>query len=153
MAQGNHIDEKGNIFLRQGDTFELVLDGLSDDQNYRVFFAAQDAERNPIGNEIEVETKGATSVTIFLDAGFTDLLTVEEGAKAQIYYYGVKMCSDTDNTEDTLLLGNSTIGGLNIITVFPRKVEGIINGVGLILLLLLMAVITVKDVWMLIFGG
>ena len=35
----------------------------------------------------------------------------------------------------------------------PRKIEGIINGVGLILLLLLMAVITVKDVWMLIFGG
>ena len=35
----------------------------------------------------------------------------------------------------------------------PRKIEGIINGVGLILLLLLMAVITVKDVWVLIFGG
>lgn len=35
----------------------------------------------------------------------------------------------------------------------PRKIEGIINGVGLILLLGLMAVITFKDVWMLIFGG
>ncbi len=35
----------------------------------------------------------------------------------------------------------------------PRKIEGIINGAGLILLLLLMAVITVKDVWVLIFGG
>lgn len=35
----------------------------------------------------------------------------------------------------------------------PRKIEGIINGVGLILLLLLMAAITVKDVWVLIFGG
>ena len=35
----------------------------------------------------------------------------------------------------------------------PRKIEGIINGVGLALLLLLMAVITFKDVWMLIFGG
>lgn len=35
----------------------------------------------------------------------------------------------------------------------PRKVEGIINGVGLMLLLGLMAVITFKDVWMLIIGG
>lgn len=35
----------------------------------------------------------------------------------------------------------------------PRKVESIINGVGLALLLLLMAVITFKDIWVLIFGG
>ena len=35
----------------------------------------------------------------------------------------------------------------------PRKIEGIINGAGLILLLALMAVITFKDIWVLIFGG
>jgi len=35
----------------------------------------------------------------------------------------------------------------------PQRVEGIINGVGLALLLLLMAVITFKDIWVLIFGG
>ncbi len=35
----------------------------------------------------------------------------------------------------------------------PRKIEGVINGVGLALLLLLMAVITFKDIWVLIFGG
>ncbi len=35
----------------------------------------------------------------------------------------------------------------------PRNVEGIINGIGLALLLLLMAVITFKDIWVLIFGG
>ena len=35
----------------------------------------------------------------------------------------------------------------------PRKIEGIINGVGLVLLLMLMAVITFKDIWVLIFGG
>lgn len=35
----------------------------------------------------------------------------------------------------------------------PRKIEGIINGAGLAFLLLLMAVITFKDIWMLIFGG
>ena len=35
----------------------------------------------------------------------------------------------------------------------PRKIEGIINGAGLVLLLMLMAVITFKDIWVLIFGG
>ena len=35
----------------------------------------------------------------------------------------------------------------------PRKVEGYINAAGLILLLLLMAVITMKDVWVYVFGG
>lgn len=35
----------------------------------------------------------------------------------------------------------------------PRRIEGYINAVGLILLLLLMAVITMKDVWVYVFGG
>lgn len=123
MAQGNRIDEKGNIFLRQGDTFELILDGLDTDQNYIVYFAVQDKDRNPIGNEIEVETKAGSLVKIFLDSGLTDLLTVEEGAKSQLYYYGVKICSTAsiNQTETTLILGDSD---LNTITVYPRKVKG-----------------------------
>ncbi len=35
----------------------------------------------------------------------------------------------------------------------PRKVESVINGVGLVLLLTLMVVITFKDIWVLISGG
>ncbi len=35
----------------------------------------------------------------------------------------------------------------------PRKIEGYINAAGLALLLLLMAVITMKDVWVYVFGG
>ncbi len=35
----------------------------------------------------------------------------------------------------------------------PRRIEGYINAAGLILLLLLMAVITMKDVWVYVFGG
>ena len=123
MAVYNKIDEKGNITLRQGDSFELVLNGLPDDQNYKVFFAVQDAERNPIGNEIEVETKGATSTTVFLTAGLTDLFEVGEDVPSQIYYYGVKICSteSPNHTETTLVLGEADN---NTITVYPRKVKG-----------------------------
>jgi hypothetical protein len=124
MAVYNKIDEKGNITLRQGDSFELVLNGLPVDQNYKVFFAVQDKERTPIGNEVEVETKGASSVTVFLTAGLTDLLVVEEGAMSQVYYYGVKICSteSPNQRETTLVLGEADN---NTITVYPLKVKGV----------------------------
>lgn len=119
------VESSGNITLVQGDSLELVINGLPTDQNYKVFFAAQDEERNPIGSEIVVETLGAGSVVIKLLGNYTNLFTVPEDSKSQKYYYGVKLCSENDNTEDTLLLGNSAIGDKNTITVYPKKVEGI----------------------------
>jgi hypothetical protein len=119
------VETNGNITMVQGDSVELNINGIPEDQNYKIYFAVQDEERNPIGSEIMVESNFQSTVTIKLVGNYTNLFTVADDLKSQRYYYGVKMCSDTDNTEDTLLLGNSTIGGLNIITVFPRKVEGI----------------------------
>lgn len=119
------VETNGNITMVQGDSVELNINGIPEDQNYKIYFAVQDEERNPIGSEIMVESNFQPTVTIKLVGNYTNLFTVADDLKSQRYYYGVKMCSDTDNTEDTLLLGNSTIGGLNIITVFPRKVEGI----------------------------
>jgi hypothetical protein len=72
-----------------------------------------------------VESNLAESVVIKVVGNYTDLLTVEEDSKYATYYYGVKKCSDVDNTEDTLLLGNKKLGELNTIKVFPRKVKGI----------------------------
>ena len=118
-------ETSGNITLVQGDSIELVINGLPTDQSYQVYFAAQNEERVPVGSEIMVESLGQESVTIKLTGNYTNLFTVEEDKKSQKYYYGVKLCSITDDTEDTLLLGESVIGGLNTITVYPRKVEGI----------------------------
>lgn len=118
-------ETSGNITLVQGDSIELVINGLPTDQSYQVYFAAQNEERVPVGSEIMVESLGQESVTIKLTGNYTNLFTVEEDKKSQKYYYGVKLCSVTDDTEDTLLLGESVIGGLNTITVYPRKVEGI----------------------------
>lgn len=119
------VDTNGNITMTQGDSIELVINGIPTDQNYKVFFAAQNEERFPIGNEIMVESYGASSVVIKLEGNYTKQLTVNEDSKSQRYYYGIKICSDADNTEETLLLGDSAIGGLNTITVYPMKVEGI----------------------------
>ena len=119
------VETSGNITLVQGDSMELVIDGIPTDQSYEVYFAAQNEERQPIGSEIMVESLGQPSVVIKLLGNYTRQFTVEEDKKSQKYYYGVKLCSRNDDTEDTLLLGESPIGGLNTITVFPMKVEGI----------------------------
>ena len=119
------VETNGDISLVQGDSLELVINGIPTDQNYTVFFAAQNEAREPIGSEIMVESFGQPSVTIKLLGNYTNQFTVEEDKKSQKYYYGVKMCSETDQTEDTLILGDSTIGGLNTLTVYPKKVEGI----------------------------
>jgi hypothetical protein len=53
------------------------------------------------------------------------LFVVDPDVKSQNYYYGIKICSVGDDTEDTMLIGDTKIGDKNVITVFPRKVEGI----------------------------
>lgn len=122
---GYEIFSNGDIEIIQGDSFELSIDGLPTDQNYKIFFAIQDADRNPIGQEVMIESFGAASVPIKIVGNYTDLLTVEDGAKYATYYYGIKRCSEIDNTEDTLLVGEKEMGEVNTIKVFPRKVKGI----------------------------
>lgn len=119
------IDNNGNITLVQGDSGELVVTGLPTDQNYKVYFAIQDENRKPIGSEIVVNSNKSDSVIFVLLGSLTDLLTVKKGEDTATYYYGVKLCSEEENTEDTLLLGDTDIGDRNSITVYPKKVEGI----------------------------
>lgn len=122
---GYTVQDNGDIIVTQGDSFELVLNGIPTDQNYKVYFAIQDAERNPIGTEIMVESNHEAAVTIKVTGNYSNQLVVEEDSKTTTYYYGVKICSTEENTEDTLLLGNKTMGEQNTIKVYPRKVEGI----------------------------
>ncbi len=118
-----NIDEKGNITLIQGDSGTIVLNGLNTDRNYTIYLAIQDKNRKPVGNELCVYSNKNSSVVFELTGSFTDLLTVPKNETCEIYYYGIKQCSGT-NFEDTLLIGNNDIGFQNIITVFPKKVEG-----------------------------
>lgn len=122
------IDINGNISLIQGDSIEIPLKGIPTDKNYQIYFAMQDKERHPIGTEIMMESFNWPEVVIFVAGDLTDLLTVPEEQKKEIYYYGIKSCyidEDGTKTEDTYILGNGIIGGLNTITVYPKKVEGI----------------------------
>ena len=119
------VDENGNITLIQGDSGELVIQGLNTDQNYMVYFAVQDKNRKSVGNELQVQTNYRDTVTFMLTGEFTDLLSVNRDESFSVYYYGIKVCSSSTSLEDTLIFENSDIGDLNTITVYPKKVEGI----------------------------
>lgn len=122
------IDDNGNISIIQGDSMEIPLKGIPTDKNYAIYFAMQDKERVSVGTEVMVESFNSPEVIIFITGDLTDLLTVPEGQKRETYYYGIKSCfveDDGTKVEDTYILGNGTIGSLNTLTVYPKKVEGI----------------------------
>jgi DNA-binding cell septation regulator SpoVG len=121
----NNMDKYGNITLTQGDSFEFVVNDLPVVEGAKLFFAAQDEERNPVGNEVEVDIL-SSSTSVFLDADLTDLFIVSEDKKAQNYYYGLKLVypDGVKRVEKTLNIGGKKIGDLNVITVYPRKVKG-----------------------------
>lgn len=118
------VDETtGDITLVQGDTGQYVVSGLPTDQYYTLCFAIQDSNRNPIGQELSVQTDLKSSATINIPSSLTDLLTVKKNDESTEYLFGLKLCSKSGK-EDTLLIGNKQIGEPNIITVYPKKVEG-----------------------------
>lgn len=119
-----NVDENGNITMVQGDSGSLVINGLNTDKNYTVYFAIQDKNRKPVGNELYVNTNKSSSIVFELTGDYTDLLTVPKDENCAVYFYGVKLCVDS-GFEDTLLIGNGDIGSFNTITVFPKKVEGV----------------------------
>lgn len=118
-------DEYGNITLIQGDSGTLLVSGISQDKNYTVYFAVQDKNRKPIGNELFINSNKSSEVAFFLTGDFTDLLSVEKNENFAIYYYGIKVCDADTGFEDTLISEMGEIGDLNTITVYPKKVEGI----------------------------
>ena len=123
------IDKDGTISMYQGDSGEIVVSGLDRENNYTVYFAIQDEKRNTIGEEMQVAVTNSDTVTFVLTPEFTDLLTVPSGKPYKIYYYGIKVCVDETNIEDTLFISDGTYGDLNRIIVYPRKVKGANDGV------------------------
>lgn len=118
-------DDDGNITLYQGDSGSIPFEDIPTDKNYKVYFSIYDTDRNIIGDEIYLMSNNQSNITIEIPASLTDLLTVGEYDDYTEYYYGLKICDIDTGWEDTLLIGNSDIGDLNTITVYPKKTEGL----------------------------
>ncbi len=118
------IDNDGTISMYQGDSGEIVVNGLNENTSYTVYLGIQDEKRNTIGEELQVSVSNSSTVTFVLTPSFTDNLTVPKGKPYKIYYYGIKLCISDSSVEDTLFIANGTYGDLNKIIVYPRKVKG-----------------------------
>ena len=118
------IDKNGNISMVQGDSGLITIRGLNPNKNFTVYFAIRDKNRKPVGNELSVSNNNESYVIFKLTGDFTDLLTVKKDENYAIYYYGLKICDEDSQREDTLIVASDDIGGLNTITVYPKKVEG-----------------------------
>lgn len=118
------IDEKGTIYINQGDSGDIVVTGLSTDKNYKVFFAVKNAKRETVGEELVVDSNCNPAVTFRLTSEFTDLFDVPVDEFFKVYYYGLKLCTESGD-EDTLFVADSDYGILNNIIVYPKMVEGL----------------------------
>lgn len=118
------VDDNGNIYLHQGDSGYVYVEGLSTDKNYLVYFGIRNKKRQQIGTEVFIESNNQPNVKLFIPTELTDLLEVGKNEESTEYYYGVKTCDPDTGEEDTLILGNNDLGDKNIITVYPKEVEG-----------------------------
>lgn len=123
------VDENGGITLIQGDSGTLTVNDLPTDKSYTVYFAIKDKKRNTIGTEMSLNSGAQSAVSFFISADLTNLLTVPLSKESEEYYYGVKICATVNDvtSEETLIIGESDISDMNTITVYPKRVEGVVN--------------------------
>lgn len=121
---GFKIDKNGNISMIQGDSGLITIRGLNPNKNFTVYFAVQDKNRKPVGSELSVESNNESYVIFQLTGDYTDMFTVKKDEPFAVYYYGLKICDTETQREETLIVGSEEIGGVNTITVYPKKVEG-----------------------------
>ena len=114
-------DADGTLYLFQGDTGFVRINGLNPDLNYFVYFAIRNANRELMGEEIKVTSNNSDSVRVFLDDGLTDKLTVPTGQDSEVYYYGVKITEIGTDNEDTVI---PAMGERKMIIVYPKVAEG-----------------------------
>lgn len=115
-------EETGDATTRQGDTFSLKVIGITDD--WTAYFSVYRGSDRSILFEIEAHPVN-NETTFDVAAGDSDLMEVPEGKKTEIYYYGIKRCKN--GIEDTVIVGNKSVGDLNKIVVYPKITEGTVN--------------------------
>jgi hypothetical protein len=119
-----NIDENGTIFIHQGDSGDVIVNGINTDKNYKVYMSVRDIDRKQVGEELMVYSQYQASVTFKLTSSFTNLFVVPDDEAVKIYHYGLKVCDD-EGLEDTLLVAKNDLGQPNNIIVFPKVVEGV----------------------------
>lgn len=111
--------ENDIIQIRQGDTGEFEINGLPTDDNYQVYFGVRDLEYTPVGPEIMVESFGNETILFKITAELSDFLEVPPESNTAKYFWGLKLCSEKEQTEQTVKTGT--------LIVLHKIVEGVAN--------------------------
>ena len=119
-----NIDDNGDVYIYQGDTGEIVVNGLPTNKDYTVYLTVKDIKRKTVGSELSINSNFKSFVKFVLSSAFTNLMTVPDDEDCAVYTYGIKLC-DGEGTEDTLFVENTTFGEPNRVIVYPKKVEGV----------------------------
>ena len=119
------INTIGLIKIYQGDTIELIVEGLDTSKNYTLYFGVQNKRRVFVIPELSIQTENQDTITMIIPASSTDKLYVPINKDYEDYYYGFKVCLETEET--TLNIDGSQYGVSNILRVYPKKVEGCVN--------------------------
>lgn len=122
--------ETGRITTVQGDSGMFAVTELPTDEDYEIYFAFYDSNRKILGQEMPVKSNKSPIAIINVSASLTDLLKVDINDEFAEYYYGIKLCVPSTGFEDTVTIGNKSIGDLNEVIVYPKQVEGITNTTG-----------------------
>lgn len=90
------LNDGQNLFIRQGDTGNIVYKNLPTDKNYSVYHSIYDPDTYKILGEIQgVFTQATGTVAFTFGTDYTDTLPVGE------WEYGLKICAG--GSEDTIL--------------------------------------------------
>lgn len=120
-------EETGDAVCRQGDSGKLLIEGLPTDRAYKCYFSVYDTNRKRIF-ELEEDVTSEGTVVFNLSPSNTNLLEVPTKQKSLLYFYGIKICCEEDDYEDTLTVGDKKYSDKNKLEVFPLITEGTING-------------------------
>ena len=120
-------EETGDAVCRQGDSGKLLIEGLPTDRAYKCYFSVYDTNRKIIF-ELEEDVTSEGTVIFNFSPSNTNLLEVPTKQKSLLYFYGIKICCEEDDYEDTLIIGSKTYKDLNQFVVYPLITEGTDNG-------------------------
>lgn len=120
--------EDGTIIARQGDSGKVYIEGVETDKNYKIYFGVRDNKRKPVGNEVYVYSNFSSEVVIIVPPNVSNDWVVPKDDEYIELNYGIKVCDEETNMEDTLILAGCEFDTENKIIVYPKKVEGTLNG-------------------------
>lgn len=120
---GVYVDEKFNVFVREGDSGSLIVNNVPTDANYKVSLGIVDPESGNIVKEISSNSMTSSSVAINISVSDTE--SIGEGK----YLYGIKL---TNGTNETTVIPNAyrnqggclTVQFPPTFNVLPKLVEG-----------------------------